>query len=1735
MIIAIFITEAADTPPQYARFAADSWQKEGSDLYFTAPGVGDSVVDNVLTTVYGGEVKGAKRFGSAEEMQLALFPPGKPMPQATIAFEIQANNHTGYDLTVWGDGLTLTDPLEMAVAANQKAPAWQFVSGGVIDLQQRVLRGAASSPETGVVGLQRFASEGSHRSDHLAKLRKARGGTWGTLSPPWAGAVFFAVFAGTASGVVREKEYRLRQSLETVGLSPSTYYAAWTLRSLITNIPWIGAVTGLYFGIQVFHQSNAGLVLLFFILTCVAVNSFGFAFAALFSEARVVAVVGVLVHGATVGLGVLASTRDDSPQASAACLLPGAAFVVGLKSIYELENKGTGLTWATIGDDLEAEGLPAVLTVLFLLLFSSVLFTLVAWYLDQVIPGVLGVTRPWYFLITREYWCPTAALAAAAGHEEDSYNTTGSGLLSVRGLGRDFGDFTAVHKVNMDLVQGEVVSLLGHNGAGKSTTIRMLTGQDIPSRGVISVKGTPLSSGGLNTLRSIVGVCPQHDILFDGLTTREHLLLVGAMKGVPFDELGSTADSLLEEVGVTDRANALATAMSGGQKRKLAVAMSFLGGSELVFLDEPTSGMDPVSRRSVWSVVRARKRDCAVVLTTHFMDEADALGDRVVILHHGKVAAEGHSLELKNKFGTGYSLVVSLNQGADAEAIAKQLGLTLRTRYGGEATFAAPSDADDIAVLLSRLADSSADLGIASYGLSMTTLEDVFLTLADQGPPSSPSASPQPSPRADAGIPQPSPESEEPILLRRAVDIDGGEVRLGSVFAALIYKRWCYARRDKQGMCFQFLFPVLFVILAGIMFHALKEEPDTIARLSVNPTGMLPGGVIVGVDNTTLRAELEDILPGEVAYQFLSLSDFDLAASTDNATTFASGGLRVPSRDNVTVFYNASARYALPIVHALWTQASTGLQGKLKYSSFPPSPAKATVMAPIVFCLCITLGAAFIPSSYAAFLVKEREVNVAFLQFASGVPGWMYWASNLLWDTVQTIVSVALCAAVLAATMGTELSSEELWAGILALLVFCFVSTPLAYITSHFFDQYSKAQIVIAGAMVMQAVSAVIPDVSVSASTGQDSMATHIVVIVFVSMNPLFGVTKSFQLLTNFMAQKDYLKYKHPEEGLYGIHGMGLYFMVMAIQGGLFFVLLLLSLLPWRSWAEAVQRWWSGPQTGVETPPGSMAEVRSSGIVSGVPEGLGVVTERADVLAGKTSDAHITVAGLTKQFGSFAAVRPNYFAIGAGKAGECFGLLGANGAGKSTTVKMMTGEVPASGGDAFLTGRSGRVSCVTQTAEAQKEVGLCPQFDSLLGELTGREWLSFFAAVKGIPHNRRTECVTGLLEEVGITRYADRPCGRYSGGNRRKLSLAIALIGNPPVVFLDEPSTGVDPRARRGMWDLIRSVSQSRGVVLTSHSMEEVEALCDRVGIMSQGRLVDLGTPQDLRSKSGQGYTLFASAEDDTAADEFRLWVQRNREGWTVTEQCGRRVVVSLGELDGHSLGAVFKRIQKQKQDLRLADYAICQATLEQVFLETVRRDEADGAANHRVCAPSPFDSTLTNIARVAICLALFPVGMAASMIALFALIGALLLSMFGIGIPVLSGLGHVARLSTLGIVQLMSMGQKVLPKIEGKCWKKHLCHPSAWAAWGFLLQLVLTGTLIATLIFTLTVVSVTLVGMLLTLPLGYPLWWINVRLSWWFLSKEIQLGMAALNAGSSVTQDVVLHPEHPEHPDLGP
>jgi len=330
-----------------------------------------------------------------------------------------------------------------------------------------------------------------------------------------------------------------------------------------------------------------------------------------------------------------------------------------------------------------------------------------------------------------------------------------------------------------------------------------------------------------------------------------------------------------------------------------------------------------------------------------------------------------------------------------------------------------------------------------------------------------------------------------------------------------------------------------------------------------------------------------------------------------------------------------------------------------------------------------------------------------------------------------------------------------------------------------------------------------------------------------------------------------------------------------------------------------------------------------------------------------SSNDGLRVIDITKSFSrKMVAVENVTFGV---PRGEVFALLGPNGAGKTTTINMIRGDMAPNSGEIFVE----NIPVTRRRAEARSHLGVCPQFDAM-DRMTVVEHLRFYAQVRGVKdveHN-----VSQVIRAVGLEAFQTRMGEKLSGGNKRKLSLGIALMGNPTVLLLDEPSSGMDAAAKRTMWKTLASVQKGRSLVLTTHSMEEADALASRAGILAK-KMLAVGTSDDLRKRWGDGYYIHLVLKSAPASTEAEMhsvkdWIQGRFRGAVVEQrsfhgQVRYSVPIWRGENEdgdditptaasqrgGSGVNRIFKALEEAKEALGLEYYSVSQTTLGVFFL----------------------------------------------------------------------------------------------------------------------------------------------------------------------------------------------------------
>uniref|UniRef100_M3XGV9 ATP binding cassette subfamily A member 4 n=1 Tax=Latimeria chalumnae TaxID=7897 RepID=M3XGV9_LATCH len=577
-----------------------------------------------------------------------------------------------------------------------------------------------------------------------------------------------------------------------------------------------------------------------------------------------------------------------------------------------------------------------------------------------------------------------------------------------------------------------------------------------------------------------------------------------------------------------------------------------------------------------------------------------------------------------------------------------------------------------------------------------------------------------------------------------------------------------------------------------------------------------------------------------------------------------------------------------------------------------------TTSVDAVVAICVIFAMSFIPASFVLYLIQERVTKAKHLQFVSGVSPLVYWVANFLWDMINYSLSTVMIVGIfIGFKKKAYTSATNLPALIALLLLYGWSVTPMMYPASYLFSVPSTAYVALACTNLFiginsSAITFILELFENNRALLKFNEILKNILIVF----PHFCLGRGLIDLAMNQAVADvYARFGEEHHASpFNWEFIGKNLTAMAIEGVVYFTLNLFI-----QYRFFFTHWVSEPS---KTPVTNEDE--------------DVAKERMRVTKGSGKNDILKIKELTKIYSGRLKPAVDRICVGV-RPGECFGLLGVNGAGKTTTFKMLTGDTDVTSGDAVVAG----YSILTHIHDVHQNMGYCPQFDAVDEVLTGREHLQLYARLRGVPGEEVDRVAEWGIQTLGLSEYADQTAGTYSGGNKRKLSTAIALIGCPPVVLLDEPTTGMDPQSRRFLWNSIVSIiREGRAVVLTSHSMEECEALCTRLAIMVNGEFKCLGTIQHLKYKFGDGYIVTMKIKpvksgtppDLNPAEEF---VHVN---FPDSLQREKHYNMLQYQIPSSSLAKIFQLLISNKEKLHIEEYSVSQTTLDQVFVNFAKQ-----------------------------------------------------------------------------------------------------------------------------------------------------------------------------------------------------
>ncbi|XP_069511180.1 ATP-binding cassette sub-family A member 9-like [Ambystoma mexicanum] len=1386
---------------------------------------------------------------------------------------------------------------------------------------------------------------------------------------------FFPLLYFLTLNVAREKKTH-KDLLRMMGLRDSLFWLSWGLLYsiyifIMANLWALIATTA------VFSHSSYLVIFVLFFLYGISSMCFCFLLVTLLKKPKLTCIVGFLLT-LTFGCLSLVLLLEELPSAVMWVLdifLSPCTFSTGLTEVLLLENKKEGAQLNKLMED------PFPLSaVFFMLVLNAVLYMLLAMYFDQVLPNTYGRRQSPFFFLKSSYWCrhKQQGMELVADDEEgDSGGGSdyiepvlpefrGKEAIRIKNIKKNFKqhdvEVEALRGLLFDVYEGQITALLGHSGSGKTTLLNILSGLSAPSDGVVSIYKHVRSEieDTLQFGNMIVGFCPQFDIKYDNLTVKENLRLFSKVRGIPSKEVEREVQCILNGLDITNIQDTRAANLSGGQKRKLTLGIALLRNPKILLLDEPTAGLDPCSRHHVWTLLKERKADRVTLFSTQFMDEADILADRKAVISRGSLKCVGTSMFLKRKWGIGYHLRMHVTESCNTEEITSVVkyhipNATLSRHHEQEIIYTLPFDnVDSFSELFSDF-DTHSGQEITNYGVSMTTLEDVFLKLEGE----------QSIEQADYGV-----FSQELVEDER----DGGaleemeksllslsEMGKATVSGTTLWRqqvlsvariRFLKLKHESKVLRSIVLLLLVFVlpIVIQISLHYFQRQFGT--RELTPDLYLLPLGVNDGKRLTRLLIQnhtgsgiddfVHSIMSQGISVDVLSMNQSDEYLPYNIALRVSREGqsyrfallTNLRSVNGFPVLMNIISNTFLRSFNATATI-------RIWNNSFMNDVSiyfwNTIYILSIIFMGILASG--FSPSIGMSSLQDDKIKALSQLRLSGLFPS-AYWCGQAMVDVPLLWLLLFLMVIVIRIfTSHVYLTAWGWTALLLCMTGYSGSVILLVYVIAFIFRKGKNNPDFWACIFLMVTLLCLFLDVMVGSIEGSDYVIalSSILVPVYPLLSCLIRLENNFDSFRGLNARKS------------------VFIPMLAPYLHCFVFLLLLRCLEMRYGKKMFRG-----------DPIFRISPNNDKVISNIDEPEGdedsVQDEKTRVMELVTGqkteeDSAIVASSLRKEYKhkkasticqkkkekkNKVATRNISFCV---KKGEILGLLGPNGAGKTTTIRLLIGDTKPTAGQVLITGVELPANSPRRRGgESTGFLGYCPQENSLWPSLTVQEHLEVYSAVKGMRKEDAAVAIKRMTDALDLHEQLNMPSRKLPEGVKRKLCFALSMLANPTVVLLDEPSTGMDPKGQQRVWRAIRAAfkNKERGAILTTHYMEEAEALCDRVAIMVSGKLRCIGSIQQLKSTFGKGYFLQIKVRDLQQVDVLHKNILKIFPHAARLERFSSLLSYRIPMDNVKSLSQAFSVLEEVKRTFNLEEYSFSQSTLEQVFIELTKEQDKD-------------------------------------------------------------------------------------------------------------------------------------------------------------------------------------------------
>lgn len=922
----------------------------------------------------------------------------------------------------------------------------------------------------------------------------------------------------------------------------------------------------------------------------------------------------------------------------------------------------------------------------------------------------------------------------------------------------------------------------------------------------------------MKEIRRSIGYCPQSDVLYDYLTVQEHVNLIESLKGYP----KNSSSQLISSLELNEHLHKYSKSLSLGTKRKLSLVMALACNSDLIFLDEPTSGMDPMSRRKVWNLLlEIKDQNKSIIWTTHHLEEAEQISDRIGIMSKGKLEIIGTVDEIKKEFGMGYIFTISIRM---AEKKIKKLdefkGDIIKTieKHKPKAKFIESQVNEEFFKFLlpketpnfEMLNELEEKFPFLQFALENNSLEDAFINIGIQQSPHL------------KNIWKDLAEEDYQIdplpLMENKNEHHSKNLFLKQVWAIFLHRVLLFSHDLASSIAIYIVHLIYLIIMIIICRYVILDYHDI---------------------------------------------------SIDEKTQYTS---------------------------------------KLVLSAY------------------ILLSTLFLGHH-----VVERELYVKYVMIVMGCKISAYWVGNFLFDLLIFLISFSI--------LTLTIYSCDLWiftqiynSFSFVIIMFGLSLITFAYICSFIFRSYHSAAhffplIIFLTFAIPYLLIYLFEEGIFPSDKDQSFLARQIFQGIFLMFTPLYLAERGVSILRSKNSQ-DYI-----------IDDPNIVAVVLLFQAVLWSILLFvlenryLFFYKQRKTLEKHKNLIE--KNGIEQIMDEFLQNKNNNNNNLPLIDIESLTLEREKLMTSSNENLLKICNLSKTYDGKETLKGIDFCV---SENQIFALLGPNGAGKTTTFNILTSLIEKDSGIVLLDNKISNLGDFYNIFQ-KVNVGLCPQFNGLWDNLTIKEHVLIYGLLKGLTLQQIKQEYEEIVKELDLKPFIKRKSKNLSGGNKRKVCAALAILGYPKVIFMDEPSTGIDPLSKRLLWNLLKKRFKIRKccVVLTTHSMNEAEFLGTKIGILVEGQFISINSLHAMKSKYTEGYriVLKTKQEKEKIIEEIKEKFKNIHEEKNSKEN----INLILKEHEGFKFSEVVGFLEKNYEGV-ISDFSINYCSLEEIFMRMVQENE---------------------------------------------------------------------------------------------------------------------------------------------------------------------------------------------------